>query len=175
MSLCFFCLLCIYDSSIRQTQSNYSVKSWNAEVQNCFLFSVILGSNILEGKEEIERKVKPKSRVSPNGAATGKKQSAKTTKAATKPKASKYFQSPVKKEEEEYDSEDDFDTATPAAPALAAKMEKDEGEEEDSEEDEGDWEEVEGLSTSVGSVREKVLCWRLNCQSINCHACCLWK
>lgn len=104
-------------------------------------------------------KVKPKSHVSPKGAATGKKLSAKTTKTATEPKASKYFQSPVKKEEEEeYDSEDDFDIVTPAAPALAAKMEKDGGEEEDSEEDEGDWEEVEGLSTSVGFVREKVSC-----------------
>lgn len=103
-------------------------------------------------------KVKPKSHVSPKRAATGKKQSAKTTKTATEPKASKYFQSPVKKEEEEYDSEDDFDIATPAAPALVAKMEKDGGEEEDSEEDEGDWEEVEGLSTSVGFVRERVPC-----------------
>lgn len=58
------------------------------------------------------------------------------------------------KKEEEYDSEDDFDITTPAVPALAAKMEKDE-EEEDSDEDEGDWEEVEGLSTSIGFMNEK--------------------
>lgn len=77
---------------------------------------------------------------------TGKKLSAKTTKTASEPKASKYFQSPVK--EEEYDSNDDFVIPTPGAPALAPKMEKDE-EEEDSDEDEGDWEEVEGLSTSL--------------------------
>lgn len=86
---------------------------------------------------------------------TGKNVSTKTIKTATKPKASKCFQSPVKKEEEEEDdSEDDFDIPTLGAPAPASKMEKDE-EEEDSDEDEGDWEEVEGLSTSVEFVKGK--------------------
>lgn len=111
-------------------------------------------------EEKIDRKVKAKSNVSPKRAATGKKITAKTTKTATEPKESKYFQSPVKKEEVEdeaaYDSEDDFDIPTTGAPALSPKMEKD-GEEDDSDEDEGDWEEVEGLSTSfLDLLREKV-------------------
>lgn len=112
-------------------------------------FPFILGSNV-SAEKKIDRKVKPKSPKS-----TGKKP-AKTTKTATEPKASKYFQSPVKKEEEEeeHDSEDDFDISTVGAPALAPKMEKDE-EEEDSDEDEGDWEEVEGLSAGVGFVKGK--------------------
>lgn len=113
---------------------------------NCFLFSIIIGSNVSE-EEKIQKKVKPKSSVSRKGAATGKNSSAKIIKAISKPKVSKYFESPVK-EEEDNDSEDDFDIVTPAAPADPAKMEKDE-EEEDSEEDEGDWEEVEGLFTRI--------------------------
>uniref|UniRef100_A0A8C4DPP9 Xeroderma pigmentosum, complementation group C n=1 Tax=Dicentrarchus labrax TaxID=13489 RepID=A0A8C4DPP9_DICLA len=59
---------------------------------------------------------------------------------------SKYFKSPVKKEEEEEDSEEDFEMVTSAAGTdtmNAKKTEKEEDEEEgDSDEDEDDWEEV---------------------------------
>lgn len=76
--------------------------------------------------------------------ATTRNISSTKTKITSNVKASKYFQSPVK--EEENDSEDDFDIGVPAEPAFksnAEKMEED-GEDEDSEEDEDDWEEVEG-------------------------------
>lgn len=117
-------------------------------------FSFIVGSNVSK-EEKIERKVKPKSHVSLKEVATGKNLSAKTTKTATAPKASQYFQSPVK-EEEEYDSKDDFYVPTPAEPAISPKLETD-GEDEDSDEDEGDWEEVEGLSTCGVFVRGELM------------------
>lgn len=106
-------------------------------------FFVHLGNDITEEEEKIERKVKPKPRSSVKRATTGNASSTKT-KTTGDVKASKYFKSPVK--EEENDSEDDFDTATPAAPAFKANAEKmeEDGEDEDSEEDEDDWEEVEG-------------------------------
>lgn len=77
-------------------------------------------------------------------AATTRNTSSTKPKITSNVKASKYFQSPVK--EEENDSEDDFDTVALAAPAFKANAEKmeEDGEDEDSEEDEDDWEEVEG-------------------------------
>lgn len=106
-------------------------------------FFVHLDNDITEEEEKIERKVKPKPCSSVKRATTGNTSSTKT-KTTGDVKASKYFQSPVK--EEENDSEDDFDTVTPAAPSFKANAEKmeEDGEDEDSEEDEDDWEEVEG-------------------------------
>ncbi|KAK2851147.1 hypothetical protein Q5P01_007423 [Channa striata] len=106
------------------------------------------GNSSTEKEEKLERRVKPKSRSSTKRAA-GNTSSTRTTAAKT----SKYFQSPVK--EEENDSEDDFDMVTSAAPAViesAKRLEKTEVEGEDSEDDEDDWEEVEELAEPLGPV-----------------------
>uniref|UniRef100_A0A7N6C3Q6 Xeroderma pigmentosum, complementation group C n=1 Tax=Anabas testudineus TaxID=64144 RepID=A0A7N6C3Q6_ANATE len=109
------------------------------------------GNDITEKEEKLERKVKPKSRSSAKRA--GGNTSSTTAASTIAVKTSKYFQSPVKKEET--DSEDDFDMVTSAAPVItvnAQKPEKEEEEDEDSEEDEDDWEEVEELAEPLGPV-----------------------
>lgn len=136
--------LCSYVSLIRQTKKLKLLSQIMIYGSSKLLpFFVHLDNDITEEEEKIERKVKPKPRSSVKGATTRSPSSTKT-KISSNVKASKYFQSPVK--EEENDSEDDFDIVAPAEPAFkenAEKMEED-GEDEDSEEDEDDWEEVEG-------------------------------
>ncbi|GAA6229708.1 DNA repair protein complementing XP-C cells [Lates japonicus] len=114
------------------------------------------GNGITEEEEKLERKVKPKSRLSSKTASrnnSSSKSTAATTTAAAAAavKTSKYFPSPVK---EEVDSEDDFDMGTSPPLKLNCKKpeKKEEEEEEDSEEDEDDWEEVEELAEPLGPV-----------------------
>ncbi|XP_038149783.1 DNA repair protein complementing XP-C cells isoform X1 [Cyprinodon tularosa] len=111
-------------------------------------------SESAEKEEKLERKVKPKSRLSSKRSA-GKKSSS-TTDASADGKTSKYFQSPLK---EEVNSEDDFDMDTTAPPVAKVKEsikkpEEEEKQEEDDDdsEDEDDWEEVEELDEPLGPV-----------------------
>ncbi|CAB1416042.1 unnamed protein product [Pleuronectes platessa] len=100
-------------------------------------------NGIAEEEEKLERKIKPKPRLSSKLLAKSNSPSKCNTSTTTDVNTSKYFQSPVK--EEETDSED-FDMVTSPAPVAtvnAKKSQKDEA--EDSEEDEDDWEEVEEL------------------------------
>ncbi|XP_071331339.1 DNA repair protein complementing XP-C cells isoform X2 [Trachinotus anak] len=123
------------------------------------MWRVCVKSNgITEKEETLERKVKPRSRVSSKLAACNSSPSKSTTTAAAV-KTSKYFQSPVK--QREVDSEDDFDMVTSPPPVVKArakkpeqeeKEEEEEEEEDDSEEDEDDWEEVEELAEPLGPV-----------------------
>ncbi|KAM3617709.1 uncharacterized protein V6R79_010099 [Siganus canaliculatus] len=111
-------------------------------------------NGVAEAEEKPERKIEPRKRPS------GKRAAEKTSSASPTSgvNTSRYFQSPVKKEEN--DSEDDFDMVTsPPVPVSrvteqAKKKEKedDDEEEEDSEEDEDDWEEVEELAEPLGPV-----------------------
>ncbi|XP_023144959.2 DNA repair protein complementing XP-C cells isoform X1 [Amphiprion ocellaris] len=103
---------------------------------------------IVEKEEKLERKVKPKPRLSSKRAPEQTSSSKSSTSSAVK--TSKYFQSPVK---EEINSEEDFDMETsPPPPMFKKKPEIKEEEEEDSEEDEDDWEEVEELAEPLGPV-----------------------
>ncbi|XP_060931047.1 DNA repair protein complementing XP-C cells [Limanda limanda] len=107
-------------------------------------------NGITEEEEKLERKIKPKSRLSSKLLAKSNSPSKCNTSTTTDVNTSKYFQSPVKKEET--DSED-FDMVTSSAPVAnvnAKKSQKDE--EEDSEEDEDDWEEVEELDEPLGTA-----------------------
>uniref|UniRef100_A0A665T0J5 Xeroderma pigmentosum, complementation group C n=1 Tax=Echeneis naucrates TaxID=173247 RepID=A0A665T0J5_ECHNA len=104
--------------------------------------------------ETIQKKVKPKTHVS-SKPVSSHHLSFKSSTTTTSVKTSKYFQSPVKLQEN--DSEDDFDMTTSPPPMVtvnAKKTEKEvkEEEEDDSEEDEDDWEEVEELAEPLGPI-----------------------
>ncbi|XP_045913422.1 DNA repair protein complementing XP-C cells [Micropterus dolomieu] len=106
-----------------------------------------------EEEETLERKVRPKPCRSTKRAAGNTTSTTSTPTLAVK--TSKYFQSSLKKEETDIDSEDDFDMVTSEAPEAAVnaeKTEKEQEEEEDSEEDADDWEEVEELAEQMGPV-----------------------
>ncbi|XP_051805318.1 DNA repair protein complementing XP-C cells isoform X2 [Acanthochromis polyacanthus] len=101
---------------------------------------------IAEKEEKLERKVKPKRRLSSKQALGQTSSSKSSTSSAVK--TSKYFQSPVK---EEIDSEEDFDMETsPPPPMFKKSAKKPEKEEEEEEEEEDDWEEVEELAEPLG-------------------------
>ncbi|XP_017266668.1 DNA repair protein complementing XP-C cells [Kryptolebias marmoratus] len=104
-------------------------------------------NDITDNEEKLERKVKPKSRLSSKRAAESNSASSANTRTGVK--SSKYFSSPVK---EEVESEDDFDMVTSAPPVVDVSAKKEDGEEEDESEDEDDWEEVEELAEPLGPV-----------------------
>uniref|UniRef100_UPI0037E95E59 DNA repair protein complementing XP-C cells isoform X2 n=1 Tax=Semicossyphus pulcher TaxID=241346 RepID=UPI0037E95E59 len=106
-------------------------------------------NGITEKEETLNRKVKPKPRSSTKRAAENN-----TSTSNAPVKSSKYFQSPVKEEDSDFEDFDMVTSPPPAFHSMNTKISEKEEEEddEDSEEEEDDWEEVEELAGPLGPV-----------------------